>query len=77
MEIDFNFKKIKLPRKRKKAYIKAKGKSNYLGLQIVGELLVADGIKHANRFYSYRPIKSEKEMNRPDYKNGFIIEKRW
>lgn len=69
--------KIKLPRKRKKAYIKANGKSNYLGLQLVGELLADCGKKHANRFYSYREVKNDKECKRPDYKSGYVIEKRW
>ncbi len=69
--------KIKLPRKRKKAYIKAKGKSNYLGIQILGELLSETGSKHADRFYSYRPIKNDSEIKRPDHKQGYVIEKRW
>ena len=70
-------KKVKLPRKRKKAYIKANGKSNYLALQILGELLFEEGQKHANRFYTFRGIKTPKERKRPDFKNGYVIEKRW
>ena len=31
--------KIKLPRKRKKAYIKAKGSANYMGCVILSEIL--------------------------------------
>ena len=70
-------KKVKLPRKRKKAFIKAKSKSDYLGLKILGELLFEGGRKHAERFYSYREVKTPQERKRPDYKNGYIIEKRW
>ena len=46
-------KKVKLPRKRKKAYIKARGKSNYLGLQLLSEVLSEQGKKNADRFYTY------------------------
>ena len=69
--------KIKLPRKRKKAYLKVNGKSNYLGLQILGELLCEEGVKHADRFYTYRAIKTPNECKRLDHKNGYVIEKRW
>ncbi len=70
-------KKIKLPRKRKKAYIKAKSKSDYNMLRIVGEVLFEDGMEHAERFYTFRGIKTPQERKRPDYKNGYVIEKRW
>lgn len=70
-------KKVKLPRKRKKAFIKAYGRAEYYGQQILGELLFEEGRKHANRFYTYRGIKTPKERKRPDFKNGYVIEKRW
>ena len=70
-------KKIKLPRKRKKAYIKAISKNDYNMLRIVGEVLFEEGAKHAERFYTFRDIKTPKERKRSDYKNGYVIEKRW
>ncbi len=69
--------KIKLPRKRKKAYIKAKSRSDYNLLRILGEVLSAENVKNAERFYAYRGIRTPKERKRPDYKNGYVIEKRW
>ena len=66
--------KVKLPRKRKKAYIKANGKSNYIALQILNELLIEDGIGN-DRFYSYREAKTKKEFKLS--KNGYVIAKRW
>ena len=46
--------KIKLPRKRKKAMIKAIGKADYLGCIILSKILFDCGKKHANRFYKYK-----------------------
>lgn len=66
--------KIKLPRKRKKAYIKAKGKPNYIGLQILIEMLFEEG-RGNNRFYSYRECKTKAEYN--NSKNGYTIAKKW
>lgn len=45
--------KIKLPRKRKKAYINKFGKSNYLGLQLVNEVLNEGRSKKNNKFPEY------------------------
>lgn len=70
-------KKVKLPRKRKKAFIKAYSRADYLSLKILGELLFEEGQKNANRFYTYREVKTPKERKRRDFKNGYVIEKRW
>jgi hypothetical protein len=43
-------KKIKLPRKRKKRLIKAIGSTNYMGAQIVNEILSEEGRKDAHKF---------------------------
>ena len=45
--------KIKLPRKRKKAFIKKNGRGNYVGMTIFGELLQEEGIRYAGRYYTY------------------------
>ena len=66
--------KVKLPRKRKKAYIKAKGRAEYFGLQICIEMLLEVG-RGNNRFYTYREAKTDKEFRFS--KNGYIITKRW
>ena len=65
-------KKVKLPRKRKKAFIKGKSRSDYLTAIIMGELLVELGLKHGGRFYSHEHCKTTKE-----HINGIKIKKRW
>jgi hypothetical protein len=69
--------KIKLPRKRKKAYIKAKSRSDYKTLRVVIEILFEEDVKNTNKFYHYRDVRTPKERKRPDYKNGYVIEKKW
>lgn len=59
--------KVKLPRKRKKKYIKENGLISYIGCQITAEILFEDGRKDWNRFYKYG-----------DYRRGkFTILKRY
>lgn len=43
-------KKIKLPRKRKKAYLKVHKRTDYMGVQILNEILVETGRKHGSKF---------------------------
>ena len=45
--------KIKLPRKRKKAYLNKFGKSNYIGLQLINEVLNEKRRKKNNKFPEY------------------------
>lgn len=42
--------KIKLPRKRKKRFIKALGRISYLSAQLMGEILRDEGKKDAHKF---------------------------
>ena len=65
-------KKVKLPRKRKKEYIKINGFGNYLTLTILGELLQEENRKYANRYYSYTECPPSKI-----YPNGVKPIKRW
>ena len=65
-------KKVKLPRKRKKAFINAKGRSNYIGISIFGELLQGESRKHADRYYSYGECVPTRKCP-----NGLKIIKRW
>ena len=67
-------KKVKLPRKRKKAYIKAKGKGEYLAMRLLIEMLLGEG-RGNNRFYSYREAITDKEFR--SGRNGYVIAKRW
>ena len=66
-------KKVKLPRKRKKAYMKAHSRADYMGLQILGEILAEEGRKNGDRFYTvkggYKPTKQNP--------NGYKPIKRW
>lgn len=67
-------KKIKLPRKRKKAFIKSHSHTEYLAMQIVGELLLEDGKKWHDRFYDMRRYKTKEEY----HKFGeYVPIKRW
>lgn len=43
-------KKIKLPRRRKKAYIKTNGSLTYMSSQIVSEMMIQDGDTSQNWF---------------------------
>ena len=50
-------KKIKLPRKRKKAYIKAKDRLDYMSIQITNEVLYeGKPIKRHTKFAEYAII---------------------
>jgi len=52
--------KIKLPRKRKKAYIKEKGKPEYLGMRLCNEILYEEKpIKKHTRFPNYKVIDNK------------------
>ena len=64
--------KIKLPRKRKKAFIKALGRGEYIAARILGDLLREDGRKHAERFYQYKECVASRE-----HPQGYKIAKRW
>ena len=66
--------KVKLPRKRKKAYIKARGKLCYISAKIIAKMLIGMG-KGKGRFYSFRYCKTDKEWN--SNLSGLIITKRW
>ena len=66
--------KVKLPRKRKKAYIKANSRSDYRMLQLVIELLMEEG-KSNDRFYQYGQPKTKAQ--RLQSVNGLFIIKRW
>lgn len=69
-------KKIKLPRKRKKAYKKSKNKNSYLMMKILMEVLVEEGKKYGNRFYELELAKKGDKRFQP-YKNGYVATKRW
>ena len=65
-------KKIKLPRKRKKEFIKENGKMKYMTSVILGEVLMEENKKHYDRFYKIIRVKTTKS-----YPSGFKILKRW
>jgi hypothetical protein len=46
--------KIKLPRRRKKRYIKKHGAGNYIENVIINEILREEGKNCAERFYCYQ-----------------------
>lgn len=69
-------KKIKLPRKRKKAFKKSKQKTTYLAMRILGEILVEEGNKYGARFYELR-MKKRGEKGFEPFNNGHIVVKRW
>jgi hypothetical protein len=48
--------KIKLPRKRKKAYIKRFGAVSYFGVRITSEILAEENVKAANKFPKYKVV---------------------
>lgn len=64
--------KIKLPRKRKKAFIKSHKKGDYMMLVILGEILMEEGRPNSDRFYTYSPCKPTRQ-----HPNGFKPTKRW
>lgn len=68
-------KKIKLPRKRKKAFKKAHDRHEYMMAQILGEILQEENRPHAERFYSYRKAKTKEEYRSSH--NGMVVTKRW
>lgn len=68
-------KKIKLPRKRKKAFIKAKSKEDYSMIRMLNEILSEEGTKFAERFYELRIARTKGE--RKNGINGYAIVKRW
>lgn len=65
-------KKVKLPRKRKKAYIKANGMINYIALTVLGEIFQEEGKNNCDRYYTYSECTPTCE-----YPNGFKPTKRW
>ena len=67
-------KKVKLPRKRKKAYIKAHSWCDYRMVQICNEMLLEEG-RGNGRFYTLRVARNSKE--RKGSLNGYVITKRW
>lgn len=60
-------KKIKLPRKRKKRYLKLNDRDSYLVVRILGEILQEEGGIHSDRFYHIEKVKASKE-----HPNGFM-----
>ena len=68
-------KNIKLPRKRKKTFIKAHSKMEYMVAKILGEILHEENRRHADRFYSYRECITRTEYRA--FPNGYYPVKRW
>jgi hypothetical protein len=54
--------KIKLPRKRKKAFIKARGWGDYMAVTIINEILCEDENCNKNRSYYDLKIKNHFEL---------------
>ena len=70
--------KIKLPRKRKKEFIKQKSRSDYYMAKILGEIYVEEGRKFGDRFYDLRtPKRSDSKTNNRYPHNSYVIVKRW
>ena len=69
-------KKVKLPRKRKKAYKKSNPKNSYMMVKILAEIQVEEGIKYGDRFYELR-IKKRGEKGFQPFQNGYVVVKRW
>ena len=69
-------KKIKLPRKRKKAYKKVNQKNSYMMVKILAEILVEEGKKYGDRFYELR-LKKKGENGFEPFNNGYVVTKRW
>jgi len=65
-------KKIKLPRKRKKAFKRAHQRDEYFMQQILGEILFEEGRPRADRFYDYIECRPTKEFT-----GGYKPIKRW
>jgi|TARA_R110000824_G_scaffold106610_5_gene251999 hypothetical protein len=68
--------KIKLPRKRKKAYKKSKPQNSYIMIKILAEILVEEGRKYGDRFYELE-IKKRGDKRFEPYNNGYAATKRW
>tara|TARA_R110002020_G_scaffold27756_5_gene89332 strand:+ start:1146 stop:1358 length:213 start_codon:yes stop_codon:yes gene_type:complete len=69
-------KKVKLPRKRKKAYKKSKSKSTYLTVKLLKDILFEELGKYYDRFYELQ-IKKKGEKGFDPYNNGYLVTKRW
>lgn len=70
--------KVKLPRKRKKAFIKSKSRLDYHMFRILGEILIEEGQKFGDRFYDLRtPTKQDrgKTNNRYPHNNNIIVKR--
>jgi len=65
-------KNIKLPRKRKKLYLKSHSKIDYIAFQILGEVFYEEGIANYDRLYKYSEVTPTRE-----YPNGLKPIKRW
>jgi hypothetical protein len=68
--------KVKLPRKRKKAYKKSKPQNSYMMMKILNEILVEEGVKYGDRFYEL-VIKKKGDNRFSPYNNGYVVIKRW
>jgi len=68
--------KIKLPRKRKKAYKKSKPQNSYMMAKILAEILVEEGKKYGDRFYELQIKKKGQKAFEP-FENGYVVTKRW
>jgi hypothetical protein len=65
-------KKIKLPRRRKKAFKNTHGRDDYMMIQILGEILFEEGRPRAERFYDFVKCKPTRE-----FPGGYKPIKRW
>jgi len=68
--------KIKLPRKRKKAYKKIKSQNSYMMIKLLAEVLVEEGKKYGDRFYELQ-IKKKGQRGFEPFNNGYVVIKRW
>ena len=68
--------KIKLPRKRKKAYKKSKPQNSYMMVKILAEILVEEGKKYGDRFYELQ-IRKRGQKGFEPFENGYVVTKRW
>ena len=64
--------KIKLPRKRKKAYLKTNSRLDYIEDTLIAKVLRKDGRLHANRYYEHVNVRRSEI-----HPNGLKIVKRW
>lgn len=69
-------KKVKLPRKRKKAFKNSKPQGAYMMAKILAEILVEEERVYADRFYELVSRKRGDKRFSP-FNNGYVVSKRW